>query len=177
MAKTMKISACISSVAALLTAVIYRFVPAPFLLSLAITFGTVAYHLDIRLVVGGILDKTMKNRANYRAWWFRPRSFEPRLYRFLRVKSWKGKMPTYRSAYFSTKEHTLEEIVQAMCQAELVHEINVFLSFLPLFTVRFFGSLTVFLLTSLAAACFDMLFVIMQRFNRPRIVRIIDRQK
>lgn len=34
-----------------------------------------------------------------------------------------------------------------------------------------------FLLTSLAAACFDLLFVIMQRYNRPRILRIIDKKK
>ena len=36
-----------------------------------------------------------------------------------------------------------------------------------------FDSFFVFLVTSLAAVCFDLVFVIMQRFNRPRLIRMI----
>ena len=64
-----------------------------------------------------------------------------------------------------------------MCQAELVHEAIVLLSFLPLTMTPVFGAMTVFLLTSLAAACFDTLFVLMQRYNRPRILALLERRQ
>lgn len=64
-----------------------------------------------------------------------------------------------------------------MCQAELVHEVNVILSFLPVVFSYWFGALAVFIVTSLLAALFDMIFVIMQRYNRPRILRLIQKKK
>ena len=64
--------------------------------------------------------------------------------------------------------HTWDEIAQAMCQAELVHETIVVLSFLPVAASVWFGAAAVFLVTSLAAAAFDLMFVMMQRYNRGR---------
>ena len=72
---------------------------------------------------------------------------------------------------FSIKKHTWHEIAQAMCQAELVHETNMALGFLPLIAVRWFGAFYVFLITSVCGALFDFVFVIMQRYNRTRVVR------
>lgn len=61
-----------------------------------------------------------------------------------------------------------------MCQAELVHETIVVLSFVPIIpSVLVFGDLPVFIITSLAAAIIDVTFVIIQRYNRPRIIRHI----
>lgn len=60
-----------------------------------------------------------------------------------------------------------------MCQAELVHETNMALSFLPLIAVRWFGAFYVFLLTSVCGA----LFVIMQRYNRTRVVKIALKER
>lgn len=59
-----------------------------------------------------------------------------------------------------------------MCQAELVHETNMALSFLPLIAVRWFGAFYVFLITSVCGALFDSVFVVMQRYNRTRVVRM-----
>lgn len=73
------------------------------------------------------------------------------------------------------KEKTLLEIAQAMCQAEIVHEIIIVLSFVPLALIPRFGAAAVFVITSLLAAGLDLCFVILQRFNRPRILKISRR--
>lgn len=44
-------------------------------------------------------------------------------------------------------------------------------------SVIWFGSLGVFLLTSCAAFCFDSIFVIMQRYNRPRLIRLMKNKR
>lgn len=146
-------------------------------LSCAITFGTFFYHFAMRLLVGHALDRIMGNKANFQKEWYQLRPFEVRLYRLLRVKKWKGKMPTYDPSCFDPKKHSWDEIAQAMCQAEIVHEVIIVLSFLPLLAVISFGSLGVFLATSILAALFDLCFVIMQRFNRPRIIKLIAKER
>ena len=62
-----------------------------------------------------------------------------------------------------------------MCQAECVHETNIVLSFLPIFAVHWFGAAPVFIATSVCAAMIDLAFVIIQRYNRPRIVSLMQR--
>ena len=145
-------------------------------ISFAITFGTFFYHFAMRLFVGHALNCIMGNRADYTKKWYQLRPFEEKLYGFLQVKKWKGKMPTYDPSLFDRRLHSWEEIAQAMCQAELVHEVIVVFSFLPLLATIPFGSFFVFLITSLLSAAFDLCFVIMQRFNRPRIITLIDRK-
>ncbi len=146
-------------------------------LTLAITFATTTYHFAIRLLTGFVFQHTMKNRSDLTRSWYQLRPFEHRLYRALRVKAWKGKLPTYYPDLFDPKLHTLPEIAGAMCQAELVHEVIIPLSLLPILASHWFHAFPVFLLTSLAAALLDLLLVIIQRYNRDRIFRILKRQK
>lgn len=175
MAKVMKATAVISF---LLTLLFAGLCAAGFhwAISFAITFGTCFYHFAMRLIVGYFLDRTMKNRADYSRQWYQLRPFENKLYRALKVKKWKGNMPTYAPQVFDPKLHTWDEIAQAMCQAEIVHEVIVVLSFLPLLAAIPFGAFPVFLITSLLAAVYDLTFVIMQRFNRPRIIKFIKKE-
>ena len=77
----------------------------------------------------------------------------------------------------NNRYHTPEEIVGAMCQAELSHEVIVIFSFLPLLTVPAFGAFWVFLITSVLSAMIDLSFAIMQRYNRPRIMKLCKRRK
>ena len=144
------------------------------LLPLAITFGTVAYHFLMRLAVGFAYDKLMDNKADYTRPWFQIRGWEKRLYRFLRVKQWKNRVPSYDPTLFSPDKHTWDEIAQAMCQAELVHETIVLFSFLPMVLSIWWGALGVFAVTSVCAAALDLSFVFIQRFNRPRILRLTE---
>ena len=153
----------------------YYFVRKGVLFTLAITFGTCFYHFAMRLAVGHGIDAIYHNKMNYDNPWFKERKLELKLYNFLRVKKWKKLMPTYNPEYFDLRKHSVEEIIQATCQAEIVHEVNMVLSFVPVIFTIWFGSLIAFLVTSSVAFCFDGIFVIMQRYNRPRLRRLLKK--
>ncbi len=154
----------------------YAFWHSAWLYSLAITFGTVLYHFGMRLLVGTAVQAIFHNCMNEKRHWFQPRKWESRFYDIIRVKHWKKYMPTYASSTFALKEHSLKEVVQATCQAEVVHEIIMVLSFVPLLFSVWFDEFLVFLLTSAAAALFDSCFVILQRYNRPRLLRLMHKK-
>lgn len=160
-----------------LFAVCYQMIRSGVFLSLAITFGTISYHLAMRLLVGFGTLIFMKGNFNYNGKWFSPKPFEPGLYRKLRVKHWKDKMPTYNPENFSMKEHSPEEIIRTMCISEIGHELNIALSFVPLSFALIWGEFPVFLITSIAGGLIDLPFVIMQRYNRPRLVRMVEKRK
>lgn len=82
-------------------------------------------------------------------------------------------MPTYRPQDFSPKEHSWHEIAQTMCQSEVGHELIIGFSFLPIIASKWFGAFVVFVITSVISAGFDLIFVMMQRYNRDRIQRLI----
>lgn len=170
MARAMKLCAALSLVLTVLFALLQQE-------ALAITAGTFAYHLLMRLAVGFVFDRMLNNHVDYTHPWFRLHSVETRLYERLRVGKWKASMPTYDPDAFDRHKHSWDEIAQAMCQAELVHETIVVLSFLPLAAIPFLGGGAAFVITSVLAAGYDMLFVFMQRYNRPRILRIVERMK
>ena len=176
MAKTIKGIALISFFLTLFFVVLYKLLPSDVVLTFAITFGTIAYHFIMRLVVGGLFQFFMHNRADYTKKWFRVSKSEMKLYQKLKVKKWKNKMPTYDADVFDVTKHSWEEIVQAMCQAELVHEAIVIWSFLPIVASIWFGTLGVFVITSILSACFDLMFVCVQRFNRARIMKMVVKQ-
>lgn len=177
MTANMKPAALGALLGAAVSAAVYRVSSIGLFLSLAITFGTVGYHFAMRLLVGWLFQRTMHNRADAALRWFRVPEWEQRLYRKLRVKSWKNRLPTYDTAAFDPRYHSWEEILGAACQAELVHEVIILLSFLPILAARWFGALPVFIITSTAAACFDLLFVILQRYNRPRILKFLRKKE
>ncbi len=177
MATKIKVITIISAVLTVLSAVLYFYTQRDFTLTLAIIFGTTAYHFIMRLAVGFVINLIMHNRADYHTGWFKVRKWELKLYKKLKVKKYKGGMPTYEPELFDPKLHSWSEIAGAMCQAEVVHEVIVILSFLPILAAIPFGALPVFIITSVLSACFDMMFVIMQRYNRSRIVKLADRCK
>ena len=172
----MKACAFSSALLTLLSVILYIVSQSSFILISAITFGTTAYHFIMRLLVGFVVDRILHNRVDYNAPWFSPKAFEQKLYKTLRVKKWKGEMGTYDPECFDPKLHTWDEIAQATCQAEIVHEIIILLSFLPLLAALLFGSFTAFAVTSFLAACFDAMFVIIQRYNRPRIIKLVKKE-
>ncbi len=172
MPKAMNLATILSFALAIITTILFYFFHKDIYLTLAITFGTTFYHLGIRLLVGLLYNIKMKNQADYTKKWYQLHPWENRLYQILKVKAWKDKMPTYNPEIFSRKKYSWDEIAQAMCQSELVHETNMILSFLPLIASKWFGAFYVFLITSVCGAVFDLLFVIMQRYNRARVVKI-----
>ncbi len=177
MAKIMKKVAVLSFLLMIGFIILYQITMNSMVFSLAITFGTIAYHFIIRLLVGQIYDIKMQNKADYTKKWYQVSDLELKLYQKLKVKKWKNRMPTYDMDVFDVSKHSWDEIIQATCQSELVHETNVIFSFLPIIASIWFGSFEVFLLTSIASAIFDLLFVFMQRFNRSRILKMKRRNR
>lgn len=167
----------IAAVSALLTLLLAFFARrSGFAFSAAITCGTVCYHFSMRLLVGLIVP-LFTGKLNPHSFWFRPKRWETKLYKVLRVRRWKGSIPTYAPQQFDLSQNTLPQIIHNMCNAELVHEVIISLSWIPLLFAIPFGSLSVFVITSAAAAAYDSIFVIAQRYNRPRLMRIAKRKE
>lgn len=175
MKNTIQNTTIISLVVFLVFTILNICFPSGILLTLSITFGTIFYHFGMRLLVGAVVNKIMNNRADYTRKWYQVGKMEAQIYKVLNVKKWKGNMPTYDPDLFSLEKHTWDEIAQAMCQAEVVHEIICALSYLPIFAAGVFGELPVFVITSVLASIFDLSFVMIQRYNRSRIVRMIKK--
>ena len=176
MSRFMRITAFLTVAAAICFFVVYHAAGDGVFLTLAIMFGTIAYHFCMRLSVGLLFNIFMNNKADYTKPWFVVGKRKQKLYQWLKVKKWKRFMPTFDPKLFDPAVHSWDEIAQAMCQAELVHETIVVLSFLPIISSVWFGDLAVFIITSVLAALLDLIFVIMQRYNRPRVIRLIKHQ-
>lgn len=136
-----------------------------------ITFFTILYHFWGRILLGKL---TLTFKIRYDAPWFRERRFEMKLYKLLRVRKWKEKVLTYDPASFSVKDHTLEEIATTMSKAETDHWINEVLSLTTLLFSLIWGELWIFALTAAIAMLFDAQFIVVQRYNRPKVLRAIE---
>lgn len=135
---------------------------------------TCFYHFAVRLVIGELLVPMVDMRKiRYNRGWFRTREWEQRLYRRMGVQRWKAGLPTYNPSEFDLCWLGPAEVIRSTCRAEIVHELNVLASFVPLGFARWFGAFPAFLITSIAAAAFDLSFVILQRYNRPRLIRLL----
>jgi hypothetical protein len=143
--------------------------------AVAITFGVALYHFVMRLAVGGVVNLIMKNQADHSNAWFREKRFESRLYKLMHVRIWKKYLPTYSPDTFDTAHKSVREILGATCQAEVVHEIIMALSLLPILLIPLLGGAAAMIVTSVLSMLFDSLFVILQRYNRPRLVRVMAR--
>lgn len=175
-AKGIKLLAALFLVLTIVFAILYRHILSATMLSLAITFGTTAYHFWMRLAVGYAVNRIYHNRVDYNKRWFQEKPFEKRLYKWLKVKKWKDKMPSFTPETWNPRIHTWEEIAAAMCRSEVGHSIIVILSFVPIAATFIWGAFWVFFITSVLSAGVDSMFVIMQRYNRPRVLRMLKRR-
>lgn len=176
MAKLMKCLTVICAILFLIFLTLYIFLQHSLILSLCITLSTIFYHLLMRLIVGLCVNSVFHNKINYSKWWFCEHKFERKLYKLLQINKIK-RIPTYSPDTFSTGLHTFEEIVQASCQAEIVHEIIFVLSYIPLLFTLLFGEFWIFFITSVIASLIDLFFVVIQRYKRPILVKFIKRHK
>ena len=154
----------------------YALHPQGWVLALAITCGTVCYHFAMRLLVGAVVP-LFAGSFHPDQPWFRQRGWEPKLYARLKLKSRKSGIPTYDPGQFDLTVLPLSQVVRNMCSAEVVHEVIMLLSFVPLLFAIPFGEFPVFFITSVLSAGFDGIFVITQRFNRPRLVKLMKKKE
>ena len=170
------VSLVIALLGTILFTILYLHLQIDWIESLAITFFTTSYHIVIRLLSPLILSLLFHHKYNYQIWWFQPKTWEAKLYKGLKVKQWKRQVMVFAPSQFSLEIHSIQEVINNMCHAELVHELIMLFSILSiLFTIPF-GALPVFLITAICATLFDSMFVMIQRYNRPRLVRIYERQ-
>ena len=146
------------------------------ILWIGITAFTIMYHFWVRIIMGNV-SKLFKKHINYNQWFFKEKSFEKRLYKLLRVKNWKGKALTYNPESFSLKEHSLEEIANTMTKSEIDHWINEVISLTTILFAIPWGELWIFLITAIFAMIFDAQFIIIQRYNRPRVIKLLKKKK
>lgn len=94
MAKIIKLIAVLSFFTFIIFFIFYLAFAKNFLYSLTIIFGTIFYHFAMRLLVGAIVNRIMKNKADYNKKWFQITNIETKLYVFLRLKGGKINYPT-----------------------------------------------------------------------------------
>lgn len=174
--KRVMYTAAVVSMALMFTAFgIYRLNGVEFCIIVGITSMTVCYHFTIRLFIGNIVDVIMRNEADWRKPWFREHKFEEKLYKKLKVKKWKSRMPTADENIYALGKRPMERIIGATCQSEVIHELDIIASLAAILFAIPFGSVWVFVITSVLGAVFDLMFVIMQRYNRPRLLKTMKR--
>lgn len=137
-------------------------------------FAAFTAHFLIIYTFTPLTNAFLGKRIHYSLPWFRPKRFEKALYARLGVKRWKSHIPTYNYDEFSLSKHTPEEVIQNMCYAEAVHEVIFAASYLPVLLGLMFSHVLLFLVTSCLFSIVHLFFVIVQRYNRPRLVRLYE---
>ena len=115
---------------------------------------------------------------------FRPFSWEKsgKLYRKLRVKKWKDRVPDASKRHKDMYEkkvnirpdkENLRRLIQETCVAEIVH-YQLILLCLPFLKIwPGLGGIICFCLAILG----NLVFAIIQRYNRPRLMRILQKEE
>lgn len=160
----------------LLLSIVYYYKKDKVILSMLITIGTICYHFIMRLIVGYMINIKFHNNMDYSKRWFQEKAFEIKLYKIIGVKKWKKRIPAFFPNDFSMNKNSVVNLVRVTCQAEIVHEIIMILSFIPIIFSIYFGAVSVFIITSCLAFLMDSIFVISQRYNRPRLIRYYNKQ-
>lgn len=158
--------------------ILYRKFEQGWLLTLYVTFLTISYHFIMRLIVGELITVRYRNRKfNLNSVGFRMYHFEPELYKRLKVKKWKKNIITAKPEQFDVSKNSMEAMLHNIVQAELVHRIIMVLSFVPLVLIIPYGAPIIFIMTSIFSCLIDLQFVIVQRYNRPRVIKLMEMVK
>ena len=137
---------------------------------------TIMYHFWVRIIMGNVL-KLFKKHITYKQGFFKEKNFEKNIYKTIRVKEWKDKVLTYAPAEFDLKENSLETVANNMAKAELDHWINSLISISTISFGFFSNVFWPFIVSAIFAMAFETQFIVHQRYNRPRVVKIIEREE
>ena len=151
------------------------FTESTIILFTGITAFTIMYHFWGRIIMGNV-SKLFRKHINYKQWWFKEKKFEKKLYEILKVKKWKRKALTYNPEQFDLKQRTLNQVADTMVKSELDHWINELISISTIFFGLIWGETWIFVLTAIAAMLFDGQFIVIQRYNRPRVIKLLEKE-
>lgn len=131
------------------------------------------YHFIMRNMVGLICTKIFENKKfDYNAKWFQLSRAESKFYKLINIKQWKNKLPTAIPEQFDLTKRSMDELLFNMTIGEIIHEISMILSLLPMLLIIPLGSAWALIITSVLAFLIESLFVMLQRYNRPRVLKI-----
>ena len=93
------------------------------------------------------------------------------------MRKWRDRVLTYDPEAFSRSKHSWDEIADAMTKAELDHWINELISLFSMLFILLWGCPLAFVISAVAAMIFDAQFIVLQRFNRPKVEKIVKGTK
>ncbi len=117
---------------------------------------------------------------------FKERAFEKNLYNVIKVSKWKGKLPIYQKKGALDRKHIpenlsidhLEQFVIDTCKAELVHLLIGILGFSSVvFVICKVEPFFTFIVIAIVMNFAQIPFILVQRYNRPRLLKLIYRTK
>lgn len=179
--RNMAIMICVNILMVAITvlfAILCRKYGQEWMLTLYVTFLTISYHFIMRMTVGELITIRYRNRKfNLNSVGFRMYQFEPELYKRLKVKKWKKNIITAKPEQFDISKNGMEGMLHNIARAELVHRIIMVLSFVPLVLIIPYGAPIIFIMTSIFSCLTDLQLVIVQRYNRPRVIKLMETAK
>ncbi len=134
----------------------------------------ILYHFGLRIFMGNVTNYI---KFDYNHPFFRRRGFESGLYKLLKVRKWKDKVLTFNPDHYDFQNRTLSQLATTMAKSETDHWINEIISVISIFFSLLWGMFPIFLITAVAAVIFDAQFIVVQRYNRPVVLRLMERRK
>ena len=130
----------------------------------------ILYHFGLRLLFGVF---STKYPPDYRHPWYTQRGFEKKLYKLLRVRRWKDKVLTFEPDKYDFQKRTLDQLASTMAKSELDHLFNELISVASIFFGFVWGCFPAFVISAIAAMLFDAQFIVVQRYNRPIVLKLM----
>lgn len=132
----------------------------------------ILFHFGLRLLFGKF---TAKISFNYDHSFFQTKKFEKKIFHLVRIRKWKDKVLTFDPDAYDFKNRTLEQLAATMCKSETDHWINEWISVFSVLFSLIWGHFSLFAITALLAMLFDAQFILVQRYNRPIVLRHMKR--
>ena len=131
----------------------------------------ILYHFGLRILFGEI---TNKFNINYSHPFYKSRKFERKLYKILKVRKWKDKVLTFEPDKYDFRNRTLPQLATTMSKSELDHWINQLISLFSMLFAFIWGCAPIFIISAIVAMLFDAQFIVVQRYNRPIVLRMMS---
>jgi hypothetical protein len=142
--------------------------------------GWIFYHTFIRLESGDVLNM-LRPSFDYGSRLFRERENETKIYEKMGIRKWKKYLPTYVPGSFDISKRPIRAVIYESCKSETDHIINLVFNFgsvsFCLLTRDPAGNFWFFFLTAVAGGFIETVFIIEQRYNRPRLVKLMIRRE
>ncbi|MGN1110819.1 MAG: hypothetical protein ACI4QY_04140 [Oscillospiraceae bacterium] len=142
------------------------------MLILGVIMLNAAFQLIARLLINSICEGAFENGINSSSDWFRTTDFEERFYGFMGIKYLKKHLPKTERTDFSLSRMSPQNIIDAGCEIEAEHEIDILVSLLGILLSIPFGNVWIFVTAAVIAILYDLIYLSVQRYNRPRLERI-----